>query len=104
VKRFYKYLFIFSAFILLAGCTPYGILYTHTKMPLDTNMSQTPVSGSNGQSDIKHIRFYVDVMWDSNAIGDIAKKHGIEEIYYADIERLSVLGIWNQYTVYVYGK
>ena len=67
-------------------------------------MSQTPVNGNNGQGDIKHISYYVDVMWDSNAIGDIAKKHGIETIYYADIETLSVLTIWNQYTVHVYGK
>ena len=104
MKRLYMYLITISAFILLVGCTPYGILFTHTKKPLDTNMSQTPIIDNSGQNDIKHIRFYVDVMWDSNAVGDIAKKYGIKEIYYADIETFSVLGIWNQYTVHVYGK
>jgi hypothetical protein len=93
-----------SGILLLASCTPYGLLYTHIKKPLDTNMSQTPMIDNNVQGDIKHIRFYVDVMWDSNAIGDIAKKHGIETIYYADIEMLSVLTIWNRYTVHVYGN
>ena len=34
----------------------------------------------------------------------IAKENGIETIYYADLETLSILGIWNQYTVHVYGK
>ena len=104
MKRLCIYLFLMSGILLLASCTPYGLLYTHTKKPLDTNMSQTPVNDNSGQGDIKHIRFYVDVMWDSNAIGDIANKHGIETIYYVDIETLSILTIWNQYTVHVYGK
>jgi hypothetical protein len=104
MKRVCIYLFLISGILLLAGCTPYGLLYTHIKKPLDTNMSQTPVSDSKGQGDIKHFRFYVDVMWDSNAIGDIAKKHGIDTVYYVDIEMLSVLTIWNQYTVHVYGQ
>ena len=104
MKRIYIYLFFMSGILLLAGCTPYGVLYTHIKKPLDTNMFQTPVNGNNAQGDIKHISFYVDVMWDSNAIGDIAKKNGIETIYYADIETLNILTIWNQYKVHVYGK
>jgi len=104
LKRLNIYLFLMSGILLLASCSPYGILYTHKKEPLDTNMSQTPVNGINGHSDIKHIQFYVDVMWDSNAIGVIAKEHGIETIYYTDIETFSVLSIWNQYTVHVYGK
>jgi hypothetical protein len=104
MKRLYIYLLFMSVILLLASCTPYGILYTHIKQPLDTNMSQTPMNENNAQGDIKHIQFYVDVMWDSNAIGDIAKKHGIETIYYVDIETLSVLTIWNQYTVHIYGE
>jgi hypothetical protein len=42
--------------------------------------------------------------WDDAAIGDIAKKNGIQELYFADLETLRVLGIWNQYWVHVYGK
>jgi hypothetical protein len=46
----------------------------------------------------------IDVMWSSNAIGDIAKKNGIETIYFADLEVRRILYIWNQYTVHIYGK
>jgi len=46
----------------------------------------------------------VDVLSDSNAIGDIAKQNGIETVYFADLETMSILIIWNQYTVHVYGQ
>ena len=104
MKRSCLFLLFTAAVLLLAGCSPYGIVYTHIKKPLDTNMSRTLVDDSAAQGDIKHIRVYVDVMWDSNAIGDIAKKHGIETVHYADMETLSVLGVWHQYTVHVYGR
>jgi hypothetical protein len=38
------------------------------------------------------------------AIGDVAKKAGMKEICFAELETLSVLRIWSQYTVHVYGK
>ncbi len=95
---------LLAGILLLVGCAPTGILYTHTKVPLDTNMSRTTAEGQGAVGDVKHISFYVDVMWDSNAIGDIAKQNGIETIYYSDLEILRVLTVWNQYTVHVYGK
>ena len=95
------------------GCVP-GRIYTHIHGPLSTNFNRTPVfSGDQKgrESDVKHLSIplfkidvSVDLMWNSNAIGDIARNQGIEEVYYADLERLSILGIWNQYTVHVYGK
>jgi hypothetical protein len=89
-----------------------GLIYTHTVVPLTTNFRGTPVfTGklNEGESDVKDLRIpwpvSMDVRWHSNAIGDIAKREGIEEIYYADIEHLSVLfSIWRQDTVHVYGK
>jgi hypothetical protein len=104
MKRLCFYLFIIAGILFLAGCTPRGLLYTHIRTPLDINMSQTPADGKNNHGDLKHIPFYVDVMWDSNAIGDIAKQNGIETVYFADLETLRILIFWNQYTVHVYGK
>jgi hypothetical protein len=104
MKRLCFYLFIIAGILVLAGCTPRGLLYTHIRTPLDINMSQTPADGKNNHGDLKHIPFYVDVMWDSNAIGDIAKQNGIETVYFADLETLRILIFWNQYTVHVYGK
>jgi len=91
---------------VLAGCAR-GLLYTQTTQPLTTNFHDTP-SGigtrTRGEGDIKRLRYYIEVWWDSNAIGEIAKANGIETIYYADIETLSVLGVWRQTFVNVYGK
>lgn len=104
MKRLCFYLFIIAGILVLAGCTPRGLLYTHIRTPLDINMSQTPADGKNIHGDLKHFPFYVDILWDSNAIGDIAKQNGIETVYYADLETLRILIFWNQYTVHVYGQ
>lgn len=85
--------------LLLTGC-----IYSHTVAPLMTDFAETPAGNGGGSGDIKTVTFYVSVEWDKNGIGTIAKKHGIEEIYYADIETISVLGYWTQKRVHVYGR
>ena len=90
--------------LLVSGCAS-GVIYTHTWLPLTTDMDRTKVVSTEGAGDIKHIAIYMaSVAWDSAAIGDIAKKRGLQEFYFADLETFSVLRIWNQYTVHVYGK
>lgn len=92
--------------VLVAGCGA-GIIYTHTVQPLSLDVHKTPAVTTEKGGDIKHLVLFsgpLSVAWDSNAIGDIAKKNGFSEIYSADLETLKVLGIWNQYTVHVYGK
>ena len=69
-----------------------------------TDFRSTPVGDGRSSGDIKTVTFYVSVEWDENGIGAIAKKHGIEEIYYADIEETRVLGYWRQQKVHVYGR
>jgi hypothetical protein len=90
--------------LLISGCGA-GIIYTHTVAPLSLDMHQTTVVQSEKTGDIKHIQVgWIGVAWDSVAFGDIAKKNGMNELYFADLETLKVLGIWNQYTVHLYGK
>jgi hypothetical protein len=90
--------------LLIPGCGA-GILYTHTVTPLSLDMHRTKIVQTEGTGDIKHIQVgQVGVAWDSAAFGDIAKKNGLNELYFADLETLKVLGIWNQYTVHLYGK
>lgn len=82
-----------------------GLLYTHTLQPLTIDMHQTGFVNTDKTGDIKHVGFHwASVAWDSAAIGDIAKKNGLHEIYFADLEVLNVLMVWHQYTVHVYGK
>jgi hypothetical protein len=89
--------------LLLAGC-----IYTHTVEPLTLDMHRTPVVSTQKEGSLKVISLplsYRLIAWDSAAIGDIAKQHGFKEVYYADLETLSVFfHVWNQYTVHVYGQ
>jgi hypothetical protein len=93
--------------LLISGCT-FGLLYTHTWTPLTTDMHETKVAPTtSGTGDIKHIVLLYpafSVAWDDAALGDIAKKRGLQELYYADLEYFSILHIWNDYTVHLYGK
>ncbi len=101
-----KTLLLVLTLLLTCGCLR-GILYTNTTVPLDRNFDRTPVySGKSGK--VRHIHipipsFRIDILWDSNAIGDIARKYGLETVYYADLQVQSILTIWNTYTVHVYG-
>ncbi|HEY5648310.1 MAG TPA: TRL domain-containing protein [Nitrospiria bacterium] len=102
--------------VLLSGCLPKTCIspslarnqpvffYSHTTQPLDLNMKETPVSSKKGKGNTKHLEYQVSIEWDSNAIGDIAKDNGMQRVYFADIENLCVLGIWEQSTVHIYGE
>ncbi len=96
--------------LLLCGCVS-GLAYTHVTRPLTTHFNRTPVAdGFVAEGDVKDLNLryntflFVRVIWDENSIGSIAKEAGLREIYYADLETFSVLGIWTQYTVHVYGS
>lgn len=91
--------------LLCGGGCVNGLIYTHTIVPLTKDYHATPVPGGGGRGDTKHLQLsYVNVMWDSNGIGDVARQLGLQEIDYADLERLSILGIWTQEWVHVYGR
>ena len=110
-KRIFQALAAMAVAPLLSGCIT-GLIYTHTVEPLDVNLSATPVHverAETGESAVSHINIPltsvpIDFLWNSNAIGDAMKRNGIEEVYYADLETLSVLRIWNEYTVHIYGR
>ena len=95
----------FAFALLFSGC-----MYVHTIQPLTLNMDRTPVASVEKEGSLKLITFpplagsYQLVAWDSAAIGDIARKQGMQEVYFADLETFSILRLWNQYTVHVYGK
>ncbi len=90
---------LLGACLVLSSC-----IYAHTVEPLMTDFRATPTGDGVSSGEIKRVTFYVSVEWDKNGIGSIAKKHGIEEIYYADIETTRVLWYWRQQRVQVYGR
>jgi hypothetical protein len=94
---------VIAAAALAAGCST-GLIYRHTTVPLDRNIERTPLAPVERSSGVKHLEFRVSVRFDSNAIGDLARKEGLKTIHYADLETFNLLGIWRQYTVHVYGE
>lgn len=90
----------------LTGCMGIkGIVYTHVTKPLDVDMNRTPFVDNAHTGNVKHFEFDVaKIVWDTNAIGDIIRGHGMDTVYFAEIETFEILGIWNQYTVHVYGR
>ena len=84
----------------LVGCG-YGALYTHTTTPLTTNFDRTPASQAPAAAaSLKRVRYrFVEVWWDDNALGHIAKENGVDTMYYADRETIRILGIWSQFYV-----
>ena len=95
---------VMAPILFLSGCSA-GLLYTHTTQPLDLNLGDTQVVETRHKGNVQHLQYKVSLTWDSNAIGDIAKKNGMETIHYADLEILSVFfGLLNRYTVHIYGE
>ncbi len=89
---------------LLLGCQ---MLYRHTTTPATNDFNATPIVSEIPSSlNVKRIKYswWLDVQWDSNAIGDIAKAHGISPVYYADVEVLQILFVWSQTWLIVYGE
>ena len=105
MKPYGLLLTVLALMLLLSGC-----VYTHTVQPLTLDMHRTPISNIEKEGSIQLISLppltgnYKLVAWGSAAIGEVAKKEGMKEIYYADLEIFSIFRVWNQYTVHVYGK
>ena len=91
-----------------SGCTP-GLLYTDITRPLCENLRGRPLGtrsaeGISKRVEIPTTRVDITAEWDSRAMGDIAKAHGIKTIYACDSRRRSyVLGIWREDSVIIYG-
>ena len=100
------------AWLSLSGCgvISRGVLYTDTIQPLckdarGTELGSKRASGSSKKIEIPTTRVDIGAEWDSRAIGDIAKQHGISTVYTCDRRRQSVLlGLWRRDEVSIYGE
>ena len=113
-KRSSRFLSIAVLFCLLGlmGCGTgplVGLVYTKVKMPLSRDLNASPLKENDGSGKVIKIKepisgYGIYTELNSNAIGEIAKKHGISTVYFADQERFSVLGIWTTTEVIIYGE
>ena len=85
---------------------PYPMAYRHIVIPFDLNLDATSHSlrDESLRGGLKSVRYNVEVRWDTIAVADIAKAHGIETVHYADLEIISVLGVWKQEILHIYGR
>ena len=87
-----------------------GLIYTHLKYPLtwDLHNTKRPESLPQNAKIIEISEPFtglsINAKLNSNAIGEIAKAHGIETLYFADQERLRILGIWGFHKIILYGE
>ena len=60
--------------------------------------------GASYRAKIPTSNFDLTAEWSSRAIGDVAKRNGIETIYFCDLKLVSVLGgIFRKEQIIVYG-
>jgi len=104
--------FTIIAAITLSGCgvISRGIIYTDTTQPLCKDARGTTLGGLSGKGSSKRVEIpttKVDIgaEWDSRAIGDIAKAHGITTVHACESRRQSILfGLWRRDEVIIYGE
>lgn len=100
--------------ILLTGCSSSGplpgFLYTNVTYPLTRDLEASPMPPDMPR-DAKIIEVRepfsglgINARLHANAIGEIARAHGLKTLYFADQERFSILGIWTSHKVILYGR
>jgi hypothetical protein len=106
-------LLFLAATLLLSGCGPgplVGMAYTNVTYPYSKDLDRTPTAldakGSGGITEIREpvTGYGITAQVNSNAIGEIARKHGMTEVDFADQKEVSILGIWTTRSIIVYGK
>jgi hypothetical protein len=107
--RSVAYILVLTLSLTGCGVVSRGLLYTDTIQPLcvdarGTALGTKSASGSSKRLEIPTTRIDLTAEWDSRAIGDIAREHGIRTVYGCDSRRQSILlGIWRRDEVIIYG-
>ena len=103
--------------ILLSGCasgmiSPPGIsgrLYSHTTVPYTPDLNNTRVTDITGTGLGIRVKepfsgYGVSAEVDANAVGEIARKHGLTEVYFADMEEIRIFTVWRARKLHIYGR
>ena len=86
-----------------------GYIYENYHKPFTVNLNKTPVAWKMGEGKIVEVKEPfsgrgVSAKFNSNAVGDIARLHGIKRVYWADMKYFNVLGIWKEESLTIYGE
>ena len=114
MKNKYSTAILFTPLLLLmTGCfAPKGIIYTKVRQPLalppereSTSIATKECFVSLTQLQEPITRVNLSVMWSQKVVRDAAEKAGISELYYCDLETLSILkDCYKRQRIYFYGN
>jgi len=99
--------FLLVASSLLGGCyiaplmPPQGTIYTNISAPLDLDLTNTNLGSKEGEASTESILGIA--AWGDASTKAAAANGGISKIDHADYEFFTVLGIYNKFTMKVYG-
>jgi hypothetical protein len=87
---------------------PGGVLFSYQSAPLETNFDATPIGSKKGEAEVHFLRepFFTSLplaTWGDASITAAAQEGGVQTVHYVDYTILSVLGIYVQLTVEVFG-
>lgn len=109
---------VLSAVAFTAGCATYrapvippkGWIFTNVKHPLTADYNASP-AGNQLRVSSRHTQFFWDwlltgikIGWDEADIDSIARRGGISEVSYAEVEVTEILGFYAKFEVSVYGN
>ncbi len=92
----------------LAGCMQ-GWLFTDIRTPAVSDFEAVPRGSRKVELSMQQVKepmsgLGLAVQWDSRAIGEAARRHGLDKVYFADLHTVSVFGgLWKQQTIEVWG-
>jgi hypothetical protein len=97
------------------GCLSGGI-YQHTTQPVDVNFNETPSGLGDARGEARGDSWKTLVIplvvvagrlqfdWGDMSVARAIEQTGFETVHYADLETRSILGIWTQRWLHVYGE
>ena len=94
------------ALALLLAAAP-GCVYRHTVEPLDVNLNATQVWQGRDDGESEMIRVSIDgvrAQWGDMSVHKAAAEGGLATIDYADLEEWSILGIFTDTRLHLYGR
>lgn len=104
---------------LFSGCAVYstpvvppkGLIYTNIKHPITTQYNNSPTGPLARKASESKTAFFHDYIltgfsagWDDAKVADIARKGGIKDVSYAELEAMEILGVYAEFRVTVYGQ
>ena len=121
MSRFRIALGLIATMLVSSGCLG-GAFYTHVTQPFDTNFDETPsfidrpVSpgplperpGATWKTLVLPTQYFIgfdlSFDWGETSVAQAIADTGFETVHYADLEEWSVLGVWTERRLHVYGE